>query len=90
LWSIPLSVAESGRTSKPRTSIEPHLPQEMRPDMIYQLTQRQRRKTMDEPTTTVDEDAADVLELLKAIDEDDGTRYTMDEVMAIVSDTRRD
>lgn len=45
---------------------------------------------MDEPTTTMDDDAADVLELLRAIDEDDGTRYTMQEVMAIVSDTRRD
>ena len=45
---------------------------------------------MDEPTITVDEDAADVLELLGAIDEDDGTRYTMQEVMAIISDTRQD
>jgi hypothetical protein len=45
---------------------------------------------MDEPTTTVDEDAADVLELLRAIDEDDGVRYTMDEVMAIVSATHQD
>ena len=41
-------------------------------------------------TDPMDEDAIDVLELLKAIDEDDGTRYTMDEVMAIISDTHQD